>query len=78
MGVAGKADQSLACRQGALQDRLPLHPVAIPGIEVVGDLADFSEQGLLCWREIGEGRAGGEFLQRGGIFVEQGGIACIE
>ena len=59
MGVAGKADQPLARSQGALQDRLPLHPVAIPGVEVVGNLAGFGEQGLFRWREIGEGSAGG-------------------
>ena len=77
MGVAGKADQPLARSQGALQDRLPLNPIAIPGIEVVGDLAGFGEQGLFRRREIGEGDAGGEFLKRRGVLVEQGGTTCI-
>ena len=78
MGVAGKADKPLAHSQGALQDRLPLYPVAIPGIEVVGNLASFGEQGLFRWREIGEGGAGGEFLQGRSVFVEQSRITRIQ
>ena len=41
MGVTGQVDQPLAEAEGALQDRLPLYAVAIPGVEVVGDLAGF-------------------------------------
>ena len=78
MGVAGKADQPLARCQSALQDALALRPITIPGIEVVGDLAGFGEQGLLRRREIGEGGAGSKFLQRRSVFIQQGGIACIQ
>ena len=41
VGVAGQADQPLALGEGGLQDRLALDPVAIPSVEVVGDLAGF-------------------------------------
>ena len=78
VGVTGKADQALAKGHGGLQDRLPLHAVAIPGIEVVGDLASFGEEGLLGGGEAGEGGPGGELLQWCRVFVEQGGIAGVE
>ena len=77
MGVASKADQPLARDQSALQDRLPLYPVAIPSVEVVGDLAGFGEESLLFGGEVGEGGTGGELLQRRGVFIKQGGIARI-
>ena len=78
MGVTGKADEALAKGKAGLQDRLPLCAVTIPGIEVVGDLPGFGEEGLLGGGEAGEGGAGGELLQRAGVFVEQGGIAGVE
>ena len=59
MGIAGQADQAFALGEGGLQDRFPLNAVAIPGIEVVGNFAAFSEQGLLGRRQLGKGGAGG-------------------
>ena len=78
VGVAGEGDQSLAQGQGGLQDRLPLCAVTVPGVEVVGDLAGFGEEGLLGGGEAGESSAGGELLQRRCVLVEQGGIAGVE
>ena len=78
MGVAGEADQPLAQGQGALQDRFPLRPVAIPGVQVVGNLGGLSKEGLLRWRQAGKAGAGGQLLQRGGVLIEQGGITGIE
>ena len=78
VGISTEADQALAQGQGGLQDRLPLHAVAIPGIEVVGDLAGFGEEGLFGGRQLCKGRAGGKFLQRSCIFVEQAWIAGVQ
>ena len=78
MGVAGEADQPLALGQGGLQNSFPLYAVAIPGIEVVRNLAGFGEESLLLRREIAEGGASGELLKWRGVLVEQGWIAGVE
>ena len=78
VGVAGQADQPLALGEGGLQDGLAFDAVAIPSVEVVGDFAGFCEQGLLGGRQLGKGSAGGQLLQRSGIFVEQAWIAGVQ
>ena len=75
VGVASQIHQLLAQLQGGLDDLLAFGPVAIPGIEVVRDLAGFVEQGLLFERE---GLAGGKLLQWSRILGQDFRIASIE
>ena len=73
--IAGKIDQLLTQLKGGLDDFLAFGPVAIPGIEVVGDFAGFVEQSLLLSRQC---LAGGKLLQRAGILRKNFWIASIE
>ena len=51
VGVSGEIDELLTQLQSGLNDFFALSPVAIPGIEVVGNFSGFTEQCLLFSRE---------------------------
>ena len=75
MGVAGQAHEFFAQLQGCFDDLLAFCAVAVPGIEVVGDVAGPVEQGLFGraqWQPLGQ------LLQRSGVLGHHRRIAGIE